>query len=122
MGGHRTRAIVIVFTLIIIVIAAVIWFAPFGTGEYLDSPDGRYRANASNIRRGTWANGRISLVHITVRDNGNGNLIWSIERFPQPAESVATYGDRQMKHLNWSPDSSAVSITVGPDELTLPVP
>jgi hypothetical protein len=101
------------FCLLIAAIAAWGWFAPSGTGECADSPDGRYRACASNNHRGTWLHGRVASIDVEIVENATGNLIWKARRFPLATETPPAFDDRSKKFIHWSPDSRSVSVPVG---------
>lgn len=96
----------------VVIVASYAWFSPFGTGEYADSPDGRYRASASNFHRGTWFQGRIRYIQIDIVDQQTGLIAWNAERYPQANEIPPYFGDRSKKLIRWSPDSKSVTVPV----------
>jgi hypothetical protein len=109
----RFRLIVIVVIAAIVLVAGWGWFSPSGTGEYADSPDGRYTAHASNFRRGTWLHGRVSYIEIEVVEKSTGQTVWKAERYPLPNEVPPEFGDRSKKFIVWAPASRSVSVPVG---------
>jgi hypothetical protein len=108
----RSRLIVIVVA-VIVLLAGWGWFSASGTGEYADSPDGRYAAHASNLRRGTWLHGRASYIEIEVVEKSTGHTVWKVERYPFSSEVPPEFGDRSKKFIVWAMDSRSVSIPVG---------
>ena len=110
---QRFRRVAAWLVVLILAVAAWAWFAPSGTGPYADSPNGRYRARASNNRRGTWLHGRVACVDIEILDNVTNNVVWKAQRYPLPNETPPDFGDRSKKLIRWSPDSRSVSVPVG---------
>lgn len=103
-----------VVAVLAVVFFAWLWFsAPFGTGEYADSPDKRYRASAHNLSRGTWFHGREEYISIDVVESATGSVVWKAERSPLPGETAPEYGNRSKRFIKWSADSKSVSIPVG---------
>jgi hypothetical protein len=110
-------------SVMLLLLAAWWWFSPSGSGEYADSPDGKYRASASHLVQGTLLNGRVRYVEVEVTDRGSGKTIWTFRRYGSSSETVPDFENRSRRHLRWTPDSSAVSVPVGGvSDVTLPVP
>jgi hypothetical protein len=109
----RSRLIVSLVVAAVVLAAGWTWFSPSGTGEYADSPNGRYTAHASNFRRGTWLQGRVSYIEIEVVERSTGNTVWKAERYPLTNEVPPEFGDRSKKLIIWASDSRSVSIPVG---------
>lgn len=109
--------------LIGIIAAATFWFSPSGTGEYQNSPNGKFTANALNMSRGTLFNGRIRYIELLVVELVAQREIWRAEFRHEGELKVPDYGDRSQKPLiNWAPDSSSVTLPVGlKRQVTLPV-
>lgn len=110
---NRRRWIALIVVAALLTLAALLWLAPAGTGEYADSPDKRYTANVSNLNRGTWFLGREEYIGIEIVEKSTGLTVWKAERFPTPTDAPPIYGDRSKKYIQWSPDSRSVSIPVG---------
>lgn len=109
----RSRPIVILVVAAIVLVAGWGWFSPSGTGEYADSPDGRYTAHASNLRRGTWLHGRVSYIELKVVEQSTGNTVWRAERYLPNEVRTPEFGDRSKKFIVWARDSRSVSVPVG---------
>jgi hypothetical protein len=107
-----SRLIVILIASAIAFIAGWAWFLPSGTGEYLDSPDGRYTAHASTLNHGTWLLGRVNYIEIKVVEKSSHRTVWKAERYAMPNEVQPTFGDRSKKFIVWAPDSRSVSIPI----------
>ncbi|CAN5369393.1 hypothetical protein BH10PLA1_BH10PLA1_21830 [soil metagenome] len=108
----RSRLIVSLVVAAVMFVAGLVWFSPSGTGEYADSPDGRYTAHASNLRRGTWLQGRVSYTKIEIVERSTGKTVWKADRYPFATEVPPDFGDRSKKFIVWAPDSRSVSIPV----------
>jgi hypothetical protein len=110
---HSRSIVIFVVVLAVVLVAGWGWFSPFGTGEYADSPDGRFTAHASNLRRGTWLHGRVNYIGIKVVEKSTGQTVWKAERYPLPNEVPPEFGDRSKKFIVWAADSRSVSVPVG---------
>ncbi len=110
---NRFRWIALLVAVAVVAFAAWLWFSPFGSGEYADSPDKRYRASAYNSSRGTWFQGREAYISVEVVESSTGRVVWKAERYPVAGDVPPEYGDRSKKFIKWSADSRAVSIPVG---------
>jgi hypothetical protein len=110
------------FASLLLCCAAYAWFAPSGTGEYRQSPDGRFVAHATNMNRGTWFNGRVNYVDLGIAELASGRVIWHAEYFHQG--HVPDYGDRSQEgFIRWAVDSSSVTIPIDANrQITIPVP
>ena len=109
----RSRRIIIAAFAAVVLLAGWAWFSPSGTGEYADSPDGRYQAWASNYRRGTWLHGRVSYIAVEITERGTGKAVWRVERYPLAGETPPEFGDRSRTFIRWATDSRSVSVPVG---------
>ena len=107
------RLISLIGALAVVLIAGWLWFSPWGTGEYAESPNGRYRASASNLRRGTWFRGRVDYVEVTIIELSTGKTVWEVKRFPLSGERPPDFSDRSKRHITWASDSGSVSVPVG---------
>jgi hypothetical protein len=107
----------------IAIFAAALWFGSSGTGEYRDSPNGKFVAHASNLSRGTWFNGRVQYIELLVVAAATDRELWRAEFRPEAGVKVPDYGDRsQPRSIDWATDSSAVTIPIGVDrKVTFPV-
>lgn len=97
----------------LVVVGSWAWFAPSGSGEFADSPDGRYRVHVSNLRRGTWLRGREAYIGIKIDERASGRTVWSAQRYPHPLETPPEFGSRWESFITWAPDSRSVAIPVG---------
>jgi hypothetical protein len=97
---------------VIILVAALFWFGPSGTGEYADSPDGKYRASVFRLRRGTIFHGRIEYIHIEITESSTGQAIWTANRYVLPGEAAPDYGERGRKFLVWAANSRSLTVPV----------
>lgn len=104
---------VVLVTAVVLAIAAWVWFSSSGVGEYADSPDGRFTAHVSSLRRGTWFHGSVDYIEVILEDSATGKPIWIVQRYLQPGEVPMQYGDRSKKFIKWSPDSKSFSAPVG---------
>jgi hypothetical protein len=104
-------------------LAAAAWFGSSGTGEYRNSPDGKFVASANNLSRGTLFNGRIQYIGLRVVESTSDRELWHSEFFHDANLKVPNYGDRsQPPSIDWKQDSSAVTIPIGRGKsVTLPV-
>jgi hypothetical protein len=109
----RSRLIVILVVAAIVLVVHWGWFSPSGTGEHADSPDGRFTAEASNLRRGPWLHGRVSYIEIKISEKSTGRTVWKAERYPVPNEVPPEFGDRSKNLIVWAPNSRSVSVPVG---------
>ena len=98
---------------VLVLVAAGVWFVPYGVGEYADSPDGRYRAHVSSLNRGNWSGRRIDYVRITIEDTATDTTVWRVERIMLAGESAPDYGNRSTQFITWSPDSRMISVPIG---------
>jgi hypothetical protein len=104
-------------------LAATSWFSASGTGEYRNSPDGKFVAHASNLSRGTLFNGRSQYIELRVVESASDRELWRSEFHHESNLKVPDYGDRsQPQSIDWARDSSAVTIPIGIEKsLTIPV-
>jgi hypothetical protein len=109
---NSSRLIVILIVSAIAFIAGWGWFSPSGTGEYLDSPDGRYTAHVSNLSHGTWLLERVNYIEIKIVEKSSDRTVWKAERLALRNEVQPTFGDRSKKFIVWTPDSRSVSISI----------
>lgn len=113
-ASNRQLRLIIALVLTLFVAAGLFaWFAPTGTGVYADSPDMRYHAKVYRLQRGTWFHGRIEYIEITIIDTTTNRVVWTCQRHPQAGETPPDYGDRRSTFIQWSPDSTTVTIPVG---------
>jgi hypothetical protein len=113
MAMKRFQWIIGLIVATVVLVAGQVWFSPSGTGEYAHSPDDRYTAHASNLRRGTWLHGRVSYIEIKIVEKLTDNTVWKAERYPLSNELPPQYGDRRKKFIVWAPDSHSVTVPVG---------
>ena len=107
----------------VMLVAAWLWFSSSGTGEYADSPDGRYHVSVSSLNRGTWLHGRINYVEVKITENATGATVWESRRLMLPGETAPEYSDRSKKFITWAPDSRSLSVPVGgPKDAVFAVP
>lgn len=99
------------------------WYQPSGTGEYCRSPDGRFKADASNLHRPTLLGSYEHWIEIRVTEEATEREVWRVVyRHPLGAD-VPDYGSRSARFIKWSADSSAVTIPVaGEQTMTFAVP
>jgi hypothetical protein len=118
-----TWLLVSCFPVGISIFAATLWFSSSGTGEYRNSPDGKFVAHASNLSRGTLLKGRVQYIELLVVDATKDLEVWRLEFRPEIGVKIPDYGDRSKQPtIDWAKDSSAVTIPVGIDrKVTLPV-
>ena len=102
---------VVAFLLILTVLSSL-WFGPSGTGEFRNSPNGRYTAHASNMSTGTLTGGRDWFIEITVVEESSGREVWRIVRRHQAEAEVPEYGNRAGRYVTWAPDSSTVTVPI----------
>lgn len=113
MKPPRPFVPVLVLVAAALLVASWAWFAPSGAGESAASPDGRYVAHASNLRRGTWLHGRVRYVGVEVVERASGTTVWRAERYPRADELPPDFGDRRGTRIAWAVDSRSVTIPVG---------
>jgi hypothetical protein len=113
---------ILCLSILLVSLTGVLWFGPSGTGEYKESPDGRYTAHAAKMTRGTWLDGRREYLELEVIESSTQRVLWQVEYHPQPGDAP-DYGDRSQRFITWTADSSSVRFPIGSDEqITLPVP
>jgi hypothetical protein len=95
--------------------AAAIWALPNGTGEYRDSPNKAFTANASNMSRGTFT-GKVDYIELLITEKTSDKLIWRIERNLRAGETATDFGDRSKSFIAWSADSKSVTFNVRENE------
>ena len=107
-----------------IIFVANLWFGPSGTGEWKNSPDGRFTAHAGNMSRGTVFAGRVRYIELSVVENTTGHEVWRVRVQHAGDAKVPDYGDRsQEPFIRWARDSTSVTIPVeGDRQVTLPMP
>lgn len=100
------------------------WFkSPLGTGEYRESPDGRYTAHASNMSDGTLGGNRPEYIKISVEETSSSRDIWRIVLNYTGGVDRPEYGMRGIKFILWADDSTSVTVPVfDGQKLVLPVP
>ena len=98
------------------------WFAPFGSGEHRESPDGRHTAEVYNMSVGTFFGERDPYILFRVIENATHREVCRVI-CSHPAEAdVPDYSVRGMKFVEWSPDSASVSVPVGEGrQMSIPV-
>jgi hypothetical protein len=72
------RLAVVVAALLVVLpaaLAAWLWFAPSGSGEFRNSPDGRFTAHASNMSVGTLTGGRDHYIEVRIVGAGTGREV-----------------------------------------------
>lgn len=98
-----------------------IYTQPFGTGEYRDSPNGRYQASADSLQRNTLAGQRIKYLKFSIhRDR---TLVWEAIYHPESSDLWIDFGDRRFQFITWDESSSAATFQLANQRsLTIPVP
>ena len=123
MGRRGAYWLIITTVGILLTVAAWLWFAPSGTGEYLRSPDGRFTAHVSNLSAGTWAGSREQYIQVRIVEEASDREVWRVVRPHSALATVPDYGSRADRFLVWAADSSSVTVPVGGgQQLILPVP
>lgn len=105
-------SIAVVAVLVVVGDLSVDWLRGFGTGEYCNSPDGRFRASAMNKSSGSLLRGRSEYVEIYVVDSNSGTDVWRGELRSSGWATYPDYSDRSKNHITWATDSSSVSIRI----------
>ncbi len=112
MSRRLIRLLIVVAVLAVLLLAAAAWFGPIKSGESRDSPDGRYKASAMNVHRGTLY-GRRWYVELEVVDNVSHETVW-IRQVPySAADDAPELLDRSERFVEWSSDSSSVTLAKG---------
>ena len=117
------RTVVRLAVVLSLAVVSWLWSIPTGTGEFRDSPDGRYTAHAMNMSARTLLGGWERYIEMRVTEASSGAEVWRVvHRHPAGAD-VPDYGLRGMQFITWAADSSAVTVPVaGGRELVLAVP
>jgi hypothetical protein len=101
--------------------AIALWCLPNGTGEYRDSPNKAFTANASNMSRGTFK-GKVDYIELLITEKSSintfwkPNTIWHLERNLRVGEKVSDFGDRSKSFIVWSGDSKSVTFSLRDNE------
>jgi hypothetical protein len=101
--------------------AAIMWALPNGTGEYRDSPNKAFTANASNMSRGT-LQGKVDYIELLITEKSSTNTfwkpntIWHLQRNLRAGEAVSDFGDRSKSFIVWSADSKNVTFSLRDNE------
>ncbi|TWT77551.1 hypothetical protein Pla123a_22120 [Posidoniimonas polymericola] len=117
------RTIWLLVALLAVAAFGLAWFGEGGGGEYRDSPDGQWQAEAMTVSGGTWFHGRIRSVRIKVTDNSTGLVVWQVRLISLPGESVPELRDRSKRFVSWDAASTVATIDLGQmGVVRLPVP
>lgn len=104
-------------------LAIYIYTLSYGTGEYKDAPNRRYRAHAKTMQRRTLTGEQVHYLEFQVKSTVNQTMIWQTIYYPATADGWIDYGDRRTQFIHWNERSSAVSFTLSNQGvLTVPVP
>ena len=114
---NRTRNRLIAATGFVVVgvplfIAGSLWYGPSGWGEHRESPDGRFRAEASNMSTGTITGERVKYLRLAVVDNATRQEIWSVIHHHPQGAGVTDYSVRGPVIVVWAPDSKSVRFPI----------
>jgi len=65
------------------------------------------------MNRGTFLNGRVNYIQLTVVEKSTGHEIWHVKHYHTGDANVPDYGDRSHERfIKWAPDSSSVTIPI----------
>lgn len=117
------RALLVISILLVAaVVVFLAFFIPIGTGEYFESPDGRFIAHAHHTTFGLWWEAFEPEVRLRIECRDTHAEIWQLTFRPTARETLIDYGDRREKHIVWSADSRSVTVPVTAQErITIPV-
>jgi hypothetical protein len=109
--------------IVIVAIVSMIWFSPSGTGENLNSPNGKFAAYVSKMNRGNLYGNRTEYIDLHVDDLASKSKIWQVEYHNPTHSELPDYGSRQQHFITWTADSSSVTIPIQQGQkIILPLP